>query len=501
MACSVLAICMFTVPVVLASTTIAASALLHEDPRCMDAEAATVTESEACVSTGALNLLQTRMTLARANTHRTRRRPAVESLVVDTNNTNGLKSSPAMTEVTFPDRPHDDWLNVHVVPPLRPKPNTEHNIIRTVWQKTLRCDGPSGDNCEECIGNIDCFGDCPITATEWYWREQQHGKCVYPSSGGRWTRFLFTFHVKCPVDMWVTLRAAQVNGGTMALLWDDTPLHSFDEKSRNPLAQLNLKSTEEEGHSISVEFTKSSTASWNYAHFRTLVLSVTRQFSICLDSKACFEELEQFGEPGLRLKNSNRFLLQCLSNYWYNTDLPADLHQPCLGWYRCLWRTGSFQGSHLYRLLVAAGTRGSAVLATTRSRRTSFNSTSNGKKAEHKCLYPPNEDPMSWDCDCYEQMRKRCEQIGAHRSWLNLCIRAEFCLYPRTCERWKTASCQTPQIRHMMIKLQSLANFGQKGARRLLTTQQLLTARSARQESSEEIKTEFDRSLGAKRCD
>jgi len=67
---------------------------------------------------------------------------------------------------------------------------------------------------------------------------------------------------------------------------------------------------------------------------------------------------------------------------------------------------------------------------------------------KERCIYPPTEDPLAWDCDCYEDAQARCESIRPTIESANEipfvfsdCLRANFCLYPRVCEHWKTEAC------------------------------------------------------------
>eukprot|EP00747_Dinoflagellata_sp_TGD_P168738 gnl/TRDRNA2_/TRDRNA2_195850_c0_seq1.p1 gnl/TRDRNA2_/TRDRNA2_195850_c0~~gnl/TRDRNA2_/TRDRNA2_195850_c0_seq1.p1 ORF type:complete len:578 (+),score=52.95 gnl/TRDRNA2_/TRDRNA2_195850_c0_seq1:73-1806(+) len=446
--------------VVLTCTSIASSACREEEPQCSNTDSAMAGELESFASAGALNLLQTKMTLTRL--HRQEQAQANSS------------SSAEESLVVYADGP-DDWVNIHFVRPLGYNGYTSsfedmRNKIRPMWAKSLRCDGPSGDNCEECTASsgdpIDCFSDCPITATNVVERHEQSGKCVFPSSGDRWKRFLFTVHFKCPVEMRASFRIGQVIGGTIRLLWDGKLLHSLDENTRpSTYVESRLKSSKEEGHSLSVEFTPYVTAYRKSAHFKSLEVQGTNRFSKCVDKKACLKTLATFGERGLRLKNSNDLLLRCLESpktcvnhhcTWRPDSLPADLRYPCEHWRRCLWRTGSVQGSHLHLMLLAAGVdlvtgRAAAAPRMARRRRQMISSRTSKNDAEEKCFYPPNEDPVSWSCDCSKKMNERCEEIDAR---LDVCFRAQICLHPQTCEDWKTEACQTPQIRETMTKLQ-----------------------------------------------
>eukprot|EP00747_Dinoflagellata_sp_TGD_P149960 gnl/TRDRNA2_/TRDRNA2_177067_c0_seq23.p1 gnl/TRDRNA2_/TRDRNA2_177067_c0~~gnl/TRDRNA2_/TRDRNA2_177067_c0_seq23.p1 ORF type:complete len:693 (-),score=81.90 gnl/TRDRNA2_/TRDRNA2_177067_c0_seq23:93-1952(-) len=107
-------------------------------------------------------------------------------------------------------------------------------------------------------------------------------------------------------------------------------------------------------------------------------------------------------------------------------------------------------------------------------------------------IYPPNEDPESWDCDCYEEMLQRCQAVDTKNLpkgdyTEDLCLRAHFCIFPRVCAAWKAASCRSPLVVAMQGALQDLT-----------TTKVALQARAV--SSSSHAETKLDSAAMAKRC-
>eukprot|EP00747_Dinoflagellata_sp_TGD_P029586 gnl/TRDRNA2_/TRDRNA2_134006_c0_seq1.p1 gnl/TRDRNA2_/TRDRNA2_134006_c0~~gnl/TRDRNA2_/TRDRNA2_134006_c0_seq1.p1 ORF type:complete len:151 (-),score=32.61 gnl/TRDRNA2_/TRDRNA2_134006_c0_seq1:107-559(-) len=92
-------------------------------------------------------------------------------------------------------------------------------------------------------------------------------------------------------------------------------------------------------------------------------------------------------------------------------------------------------------------------------------------ETQKTCILPSAEDPMSWKCDCYEQMLARCHALGKEatgkKKALALCLRAQFCIHENTCEQWKAKVCKRKKVKNMISKLNAL-----------LTSQSLLNAQA-----------------------
>merc|ERR1719443_1032728 len=82
------------------------------------------------------------------------------------------------------------------------------------------------------------------------------------------------------------------------------------------------------------------------------------------------------------------------------------------------------------------------------------------KEENVKCLFPPHEDPMSWHCDCYQKMQDRCDKLNVKPGYeFQICLRAQFCIYPGTCDGWKEMACQASEVQKMIDKV--MANRAQ----------------------------------------
>eukprot|EP00747_Dinoflagellata_sp_TGD_P203757 gnl/TRDRNA2_/TRDRNA2_77395_c0_seq1.p1 gnl/TRDRNA2_/TRDRNA2_77395_c0~~gnl/TRDRNA2_/TRDRNA2_77395_c0_seq1.p1 ORF type:complete len:220 (+),score=29.18 gnl/TRDRNA2_/TRDRNA2_77395_c0_seq1:78-662(+) len=78
------------------------------------------------------------------------------------------------------------------------------------------------------------------------------------------------------------------------------------------------------------------------------------------------------------------------------------------------------------------------------------------KKREEGCIHPPTEDPLAWECDCYEEMHWRCKKINAVGSNFSTCLRAQFCTHENICPGWASAVCGAKEILEMQSDLMAL---------------------------------------------
>eukprot|EP00747_Dinoflagellata_sp_TGD_P118861 gnl/TRDRNA2_/TRDRNA2_172907_c0_seq1.p1 gnl/TRDRNA2_/TRDRNA2_172907_c0~~gnl/TRDRNA2_/TRDRNA2_172907_c0_seq1.p1 ORF type:complete len:717 (-),score=105.75 gnl/TRDRNA2_/TRDRNA2_172907_c0_seq1:422-2572(-) len=69
---------------------------------------------------------------------------------------------------------------------------------------------------------------------------------------------------------------------------------------------------------------------------------------------------------------------------------------------------------------------------------------------EKDCIDPRSADPESWDCDCFEEMHKRCkdkeDDHNVHGFSTAICLRAMFCENPKVCQNWKALFCNTERM-------------------------------------------------------
>eukprot|EP00747_Dinoflagellata_sp_TGD_P165075 gnl/TRDRNA2_/TRDRNA2_185888_c0_seq1.p1 gnl/TRDRNA2_/TRDRNA2_185888_c0~~gnl/TRDRNA2_/TRDRNA2_185888_c0_seq1.p1 ORF type:complete len:470 (+),score=34.55 gnl/TRDRNA2_/TRDRNA2_185888_c0_seq1:70-1479(+) len=319
---------------------------------------------------------------------------------------------------------------------------------RPLWQKSLRCSGPTTGDREECIGPSNCWGDCPT-------KGGGVDRCVQVSQTN-WTRFLTLVHVRCELSMQVGFRPVKTRGGVINTYWNDKFLHAFDKPiwPGQKSWSTDLKTDHKGGNTFIVEFipsnSKDSPMKQN-AHepqkasaigqFSDLTFFLRTELTTCLDSKSC---LDQIGDKaGLPLRESSGLLHQCLRGDM-DKEHVLPVARSCKKWKRCLKRSDP-SGQYQSRLLLLLNASDAAVPM---PGHTSLKQSPMGSK----CIYPPTEDPMSWNCDCYEQMIQRCRDIGASKE-MEVCIRGQFCEHPNTCQHWKDAACSDETITDMKKRL------------------------------------------------
>eukprot|EP00747_Dinoflagellata_sp_TGD_P007313 gnl/TRDRNA2_/TRDRNA2_116955_c0_seq1.p1 gnl/TRDRNA2_/TRDRNA2_116955_c0~~gnl/TRDRNA2_/TRDRNA2_116955_c0_seq1.p1 ORF type:complete len:100 (-),score=13.65 gnl/TRDRNA2_/TRDRNA2_116955_c0_seq1:86-385(-) len=98
---------------------------------------------------------------------------------------------------------------------------------------------------------------------------------------------------------------------------------------------------------------------------------------------------------------------------------------------------------------------------------------------------------MSWDCDCWSDMMKRCNEAGAkNKKQKGACLRTQFCMHPNICKSWRDAVCNTKNVRNWMHKLQE-PDTGRTAA---------LQARLAEAGSSTRMSTDVETTMAKKEC-
>eukprot|EP00747_Dinoflagellata_sp_TGD_P154751 gnl/TRDRNA2_/TRDRNA2_177531_c0_seq16.p1 gnl/TRDRNA2_/TRDRNA2_177531_c0~~gnl/TRDRNA2_/TRDRNA2_177531_c0_seq16.p1 ORF type:complete len:542 (+),score=59.00 gnl/TRDRNA2_/TRDRNA2_177531_c0_seq16:62-1687(+) len=327
-----------------------------------------------------------------------------------------------------------------------------HNLIRPLFRKSLRCTGPgpSLSDCEECLGSEDCFGDCKYV---FYDGRTTHDLCVHATATSKWTRFLVIIHMECPVkSIDLSQSVKEMSAGSMEYSWDGQSIAKMTaaEFSKIPKTDFPwpLWTTQHEleaggakgGHTLSIEFNRppGQSAAANVFNLKVIMLNV---YASCMDSKACLNTLQESGDAGLTLRNSNKLLRECLQAPFENAGSIKDVGAACASWRQCLKDAGEDRDAHMLLLLSAAalGTgEGSGAQ----------------KPSDKTCIHPPTEDPMAWDCDCFEQMHKTCDAAGATTpTSLEACIRAQFCQYEGVCEPWREEVCNGRDVQTWIQKL------------------------------------------------
>eukprot|EP00747_Dinoflagellata_sp_TGD_P126382 gnl/TRDRNA2_/TRDRNA2_174277_c0_seq13.p1 gnl/TRDRNA2_/TRDRNA2_174277_c0~~gnl/TRDRNA2_/TRDRNA2_174277_c0_seq13.p1 ORF type:complete len:733 (+),score=121.86 gnl/TRDRNA2_/TRDRNA2_174277_c0_seq13:54-2252(+) len=118
---------------------------------------------------------------------------------------------------------------------------------------------------------------------------------------------------------------------------------------------------------------------------------------------------------------------------------------------------------------------------------------------EDGCIHPPTEDPLAWDCDCYEEMLERCHQLKSTLDYTvdeQDCLTAQYCEFQRICPAWQQESCHKSPIPQLRIALNSKMMLEQQNA---LLADRALNG-SGRALLVKREATGMDKSLGGKRC-
>eukprot|EP00747_Dinoflagellata_sp_TGD_P143487 gnl/TRDRNA2_/TRDRNA2_176392_c0_seq70.p1 gnl/TRDRNA2_/TRDRNA2_176392_c0~~gnl/TRDRNA2_/TRDRNA2_176392_c0_seq70.p1 ORF type:complete len:460 (-),score=47.73 gnl/TRDRNA2_/TRDRNA2_176392_c0_seq70:48-1427(-) len=367
------------------------------------------------------------------------------------------------------------------------KPTMKHNgnknrgsLERPLWQKTLRCSGPTMDDCEECVGNNNCWGDCKPPG-----RRRGIDRCVHVNSQ-KWTRFVVLIHIRCDLRMTVRVRPAEITGGVMKFYWDEQPKKTFTRKIKWPrFWQTVVKTKHKGGNAFMVEFVPKSKMA--IGKFNDLLFKLGVDYATCLDTKSCLHTLKD--EADLPLRTSSALMHQCLKT-GMDMVLVKSVANSCTKWKACLNRTDP-SGEYQDRLLTMLEASGAATPTTAQV------SLKQGlvPQGAATCIYPPQEDPLSWNCDCYEQMLQRCKAIGALEE-VALCIRSQFCAFPDTCQHWKDMACNQQPVADMRDRLR--AALPQTGSS--TSPFSTLTSRASQQDMKATLAPDLDHTTGHKAC-
>eukprot|EP00747_Dinoflagellata_sp_TGD_P158057 gnl/TRDRNA2_/TRDRNA2_177786_c0_seq24.p1 gnl/TRDRNA2_/TRDRNA2_177786_c0~~gnl/TRDRNA2_/TRDRNA2_177786_c0_seq24.p1 ORF type:complete len:344 (-),score=43.14 gnl/TRDRNA2_/TRDRNA2_177786_c0_seq24:289-1320(-) len=192
------------------------------------------------------------------------------------------------------------------------------------------------------------------------------------------------------------------------------------------------------GHDLEIEFEPVSSPA--KVEFSVIQLYMPRVYSNCEDMKVCLARLAKAGVAGQKLRNTNTLQKECLSSSKEGHAIlkKEGVFKACRQWRKCLKEHQVAVGVLLDAAGVGEFTDQSPEAAAT-------------AVSEAKCIYPPHEDPESWDCDCYKEMLLRCQNANTKNlpqgSYTEkICLRAHFCLSPRVCTGWKSAACADPLV-------------------------------------------------------
>eukprot|EP00747_Dinoflagellata_sp_TGD_P182435 gnl/TRDRNA2_/TRDRNA2_36685_c0_seq1.p1 gnl/TRDRNA2_/TRDRNA2_36685_c0~~gnl/TRDRNA2_/TRDRNA2_36685_c0_seq1.p1 ORF type:complete len:531 (-),score=61.95 gnl/TRDRNA2_/TRDRNA2_36685_c0_seq1:115-1707(-) len=356
-------------------------------------------------------------------------------------------------------------------------------LHRPTWQKSLRCHGRSEESCEECSTEDDCWsfvikkGALPPE------------RPVVEAVAGNWIRYVNVIHVQCNYPrMFVNIDFKELSNAKMRVRWDnaevtrhtegaqlwfinamksgafsdrnlpdmDFPLVGDDSgniqgkegttyRSRHFQLHLDLPAAISGGHVLEIELEPLGPEGRpSRLELRQLIFFAPTSFAMCQDTKMCMRRLT--GEEGWKLRNTNILQKKCLSeSYKKDPILKSEgVKKVCNKWRKCL----RSRRVSLNSLLEAAGV-GEFVA-----------SPSTQDPSSGECLYPPFEDPESWDCDCYEEMLKRCKRADLTKFpkgyyTEKMCLRAHFCMNARVCSAWKAVACKGA-VEHMQTALHEL---------------------------------------------
>eukprot|EP00747_Dinoflagellata_sp_TGD_P083783 gnl/TRDRNA2_/TRDRNA2_162254_c0_seq4.p1 gnl/TRDRNA2_/TRDRNA2_162254_c0~~gnl/TRDRNA2_/TRDRNA2_162254_c0_seq4.p1 ORF type:complete len:163 (+),score=29.05 gnl/TRDRNA2_/TRDRNA2_162254_c0_seq4:645-1133(+) len=78
------------------------------------------------------------------------------------------------------------------------------------------------------------------------------------------------------------------------------------------------------------------------------------------------------------------------------------------------------------------------------------------------CIYPPKEDPESWDCNCFEEMQERCALVAETPGYTIVnCLAAQYCMHEDICQSWASAVCSKSAVIAMQQALFALESPSQ----------------------------------------
>eukprot|EP00747_Dinoflagellata_sp_TGD_P145455 gnl/TRDRNA2_/TRDRNA2_176590_c2_seq5.p1 gnl/TRDRNA2_/TRDRNA2_176590_c2~~gnl/TRDRNA2_/TRDRNA2_176590_c2_seq5.p1 ORF type:complete len:333 (-),score=21.89 gnl/TRDRNA2_/TRDRNA2_176590_c2_seq5:152-1150(-) len=321
--------------------------------------------------------------------------------------------------------------------------------------------------------------------------------CLRSDATAPWTRFLVVAHVECPSDKFeANLLVDELStGSTIKMLWNGDEL---DGTTAEILSTLRPRSTfgapakprwrthqevtvsRSGGHTLTIEVKRNShdgaaatVKGWN--------IVVQRRFSTCMDTQSCLNELDASGSAGRSLRSSNKLLSQCLAMKTNKVNQMNVVGPACATWRRCLRKKGEETVKHMRLLLSAAALKEGA-------------GSSEEAPGESTCIHPPTEDPLGWDCDCFQEMHDRCDRVGANTpETVNKCLRAQYCLNTKVCEGWREAVCQAKPLQTWIEKLKATKLVQSRGALSIGSVN-----RAAAKGQSEDAN--LDGAMNAKRC-
>eukprot|EP00747_Dinoflagellata_sp_TGD_P151745 gnl/TRDRNA2_/TRDRNA2_177237_c0_seq1.p1 gnl/TRDRNA2_/TRDRNA2_177237_c0~~gnl/TRDRNA2_/TRDRNA2_177237_c0_seq1.p1 ORF type:complete len:561 (+),score=51.07 gnl/TRDRNA2_/TRDRNA2_177237_c0_seq1:96-1778(+) len=339
-------------------------------------------------------------------------------------------------------------------------------VSRPEWLKTTRCASAAPDSCEACTG-ANCWGMVPT--------HHVHKQTTFSlglntdeESSASGHRFATTIHVTCAIgSVGLVFKPRNLSGGVVRFFWDGTEInkvngfHVFSglESPLDPRDKVFAKNTKRTykwmfdvdrkgGHDLTVEFVPDiSLGKQGGIAIQGLSLWMPDEYTRCQDAQMCLAALGST-ISGMRLRNDNNLQRICLEDGSTAPQFPSmSDKKACDAWLQCLQSGGDGQ-EQILKLLNAAGVGSTEQPA-------------DPNVGQHGglCIHPPTADPEGWGCDCYAEMKHRCQMISTTPGFSEaMCIRAQFCMYPNVCDNWKNSHCNTHQMSVLQQALQDLAS-------------------------------------------
>eukprot|EP00747_Dinoflagellata_sp_TGD_P162949 gnl/TRDRNA2_/TRDRNA2_181133_c0_seq1.p1 gnl/TRDRNA2_/TRDRNA2_181133_c0~~gnl/TRDRNA2_/TRDRNA2_181133_c0_seq1.p1 ORF type:complete len:617 (+),score=61.28 gnl/TRDRNA2_/TRDRNA2_181133_c0_seq1:119-1969(+) len=353
--------------------------------------------------------------------------------------------------------------------------STRKVINRPLIKKLLRCSDDTQASCEECTSG-SCWRDCNLKKPEGKW----WGLCLSASNTGKWKRYLILVHATCEAEtLEFRTNVPTLKEGQVRFLWDGRDIHQrnhYRTQGMNnlgsPIRAGDLMRQPRDynwggirgwrfaaqlvgphspggkgGHDLTVEF--KPTGRNGKITLSDFGMFMSDQYAVCMDNKVCLKELSGV-QGGLDLRNNNALQWECLEHGPVSKKLNSMQQDACKIWLQCLTRDGSSKSSQILNLLKAAGFKGDsgALLQT------------DGATAATGHIYPPTEDPLAWDCDCWEEMLQRCKSLRKISSVGDFsepdCLTAQFCVHERVDSGWKQDSCGSGDIPRLIAAFPAL---------------------------------------------
>lgn len=359
--------------------------------------------------------------------------------------------------------------------------------VRPMFRKQVHC---IGEDCQDCTGPEDCFFDCNENGEQVSDRNNMNSLCLRAGQASEFTRFVTLVHISCPTAMnmaHVFVWLKEFSAGTFEVRWDGSNVwHVTPEDAINGVwrGRPNLKSDVEGGHTLELNVFRKKGVKSTVTVDKLTVISFVK-FQRCLDSHGCLDALESKGPLGIKLRNSNWLLRKCLMKPFEKTKNIPEVGWTCRKWRKCMRQVGGGVEEHMSLLLNAAALgKGDG---------------SKTEASDESCIHPPNEDPMAWNCDCFEEMHNRCLAAGAKNSEnLQDCLRAHFCLNKKVCKSWKQAVCPDEKIKTWKKKLKALDSAS--AFTQSQTMARALENRAANNGSMAVVQRNVDQVASAKKC-